>query len=157
MTARTAAGSDVVRWSLLSVALLTSVGGLFAEGGRAGVAVAVVGVAVAVATAGFYGVAVQHLGAVALVDAASAVGITLLETATLFLLVADAPPGQRLEVGTVSVPAIVLFAVGTVSLAQDRGFVTASVLLAVVVTVGGYLLHRYASVRFGGATRELDQ
>lgn len=157
MELRTPTVRDAIRGTLLVAGLLASGVGLFLDGGRIGVAVAFVGVAVALLAAGFYGVAMLHLGAIAVVDTPSIAGLALLEAAALFLVVADVRPGRRLEVGTLFVPISVLLAVGTVSLARRSDFVAASVALVAVVALGTYLLHRYAAVRFGAPTGGLDR
>jgi hypothetical protein len=135
---------------LLTVALGVSAGGLFIEAGVSGVAVAVLGVAVAIATTGTYGVAVQHLGGITVLASPSVVAILSLETAALFLLVSDM--SERLETGTLFVPVAVALAVGTVATAQSRGFVFASIALAGVVGASVYALHRYTAVRLRTTT-----
>lgn len=145
-----------IRLGLALVALVISSVGLYDDAGRLGIVVAVTGVAVAVVTAGFYGVAVHHLGVVALPDAPSLVGLVLLETAGAFLLAADAPPGRRLETGSLFVPVAVVLAVVTTVLAERQGFPSATVALAVVVGLGIYVLHRYAHARLGPVGSDLE-
>lgn len=145
------------RGILLAGSLVVSAAGLFPMIGRLGLAVAFIGVAVALTTTGFYGVAVQHFAAIAVLDELNVLVIAALETAALFLLVSDGPLGWRLSTGSLFVPVAVILAVGTVSVAQSRGFVAASIVLVSVVGFGVYLLHRYASVRVGATVREPNQ
>jgi hypothetical protein len=138
-----------VRAGLAGVALVVSSAALAVPWGRAGVVVAVAGVAVGVLTTGVYGVAVHHLGVLALAGTPRAPELILLETAATFLLAADAAPGRRLQTGVLFVPLAVVFAVGTVTVAAGRGFPAAAVLLSSVVAVAIYLCRRYARVRLG--------
>jgi hypothetical protein len=135
----------MVRGVLVTAALGVSGGGLFIEVGFLGAAVGFVGVLVAIMSTGIYGVAVQHLGSIAVLGSSSVVAILALETAALFLLVSDSK--TRLETGTLFIPVAVSLAVGTVVVASSHGFVAASTALVGVVGLSVYVFHRYAAAR----------
>ena len=148
---------DTGRLLLLGGALLAGVASLLVAAGPLGVGVAIVAVGVATVTRGGYGVGVAHLGALALVDDLPVVGVVLLEMASVFLLVQEFPPGQRLESGALAVPVTVVLAVGVATLAADRSVLTAAVSLLLVVAGGSYVLHRYGRVRLGLAAGEASE
>lgn len=156
MSARRPTTTERGRVSLLGAALVVGSATLLVEAGPLGVGVAVVSVAVALASEGVYGVALLHLGLVGLAGTPTVVGLVLLEAASVFLLVADTPPGDRIETGALVVPVAVALAVGTATLAESRGLLTAATVLVVVVALGTYLVHRYGRVRLGLAARELE-
>lgn len=141
---------------LLAVGGVVSGGALFVEAGWIGAAVALFGVAVAFLSTGFYGVALQHLGAVGLVPSPSLAGLVLLEAAAVFLLFADAPPGDRLLTGVLAVPLVIVGGVALATLAAGNGVLAAALVLVLVVAVGTYVAHRYTRVRLGIAAGELD-
>jgi hypothetical protein len=141
---------------LLVVGGAASAGALSLEAGPVGVVIALLGIAVAYVWSGFYGVAVHHLGAVGLVEAPGLPGLVLLEAAAVFLLVADAPPGDRLLTGTLAVPAAIVLGVTLATVAGGRGYLAAALVLVLVVAIGTYATHRYARVRLGLAAGELD-
>lgn len=141
---------------LLGGGLLGAAASLFVAGGPLGVVVAVVAVGVAAVTRGSYGVGVAHLGALALVDGLTVVGLVLLEMGSAFLLVQEFPPGHRFETGALAIPVVVVLAVGVATLAASRSLLTVAVVLCLVVGSGSYLLHRYGRVRLGLAAGEGD-
>jgi hypothetical protein len=150
---------------LLLVGLIVSAAGFSLDAGRftgfdamIGVGVAVFGVAVALASAGVYGVAIHHLGAFGFVGSLGLRSVLLIEAAATFLLVADVQSGDRLETGALFVPGSILLAVGLVSLARLPGqsLSTAALVLGGGVGLGSYLLHRYTRFRLGVAAEELE-
>jgi hypothetical protein len=142
--------------SLLAVGGLASTGGLFIDAGRPGIAVALGGAGIAYVTAGFYGVAIHHLGALALVGTPSLQGLVLIETAAVFLLFADVPPGHRLLSGTLAIPLAVVLGVITALLASVEGYGIAAITPVVIVAVGTYAVHRYVNVKLGLAAEEAE-
>jgi hypothetical protein len=93
---------------------------------------------------------------VGLVDAPSLPGLILLEAAAVFLLVAEAPPGDRLLTGTLAVPTAIVLGVALATVAEGRGYAAAALVLVLVVAIGTYVTHRYARVRLGLAAGELE-
>lgn len=140
---------DRLTLALAGAGFAVSAVALFVAAGPLGVAVAAVAVGVALGTTGVLGVATLHLGTIALVSTPTVVGLVFLETASFFLLVADAPPGRRLETGAFFVPIAVGLAVAVSTVGQQNGLVTGAVALVTAVALGTYLLHRYAQVRLG--------
>lgn len=141
---------------LSAVALVVASVAFFPEVGVLGLAVAAVGVGVALVTTGVTGVALLHLGALAVGGELGVVGLVLLETASAFVLVGDAPAGQRLETGALFVPVAVGLAVAVTLVAEGNGLPAGALALVVAVAVGTYVLHRYAHVRLGLANGDLD-
>jgi len=156
MSSRTQAATQRGRLALLAVALAVGGGALFLEAGPLGALVAVISVGVAIATTGVLGVATLHLGALALVNGPTVVGLVLLETASGFLLVAETPPSRRLETGARFVPVSVVLAVVILTVAEQASLAVGATALVGGVAVGTYLFHRYARVRLGLAAGELD-
>ena len=120
------------------------------------VAVAAVGVGVALLTTSVYGVTLHHLGTVAVIDQLSFVSITLLQVAAVFLLVSDTPLGDRIRTGLLLVPTILLLGSGTVVVAETSGIAVATVGVVCVLGIGVYAFHRLTIVRLGLASTEAD-
>lgn len=137
------------RLALAAVGFAVGAVALFVATGPLGVLVAVAAAGVALGATGVLGVATLHLGAIALVSTPTVVGLVLLETASFFLLVADTPPGRRLETGALFVPISVVLAVAVSTVGQQNGPVMGALALVTTVALGTYLLHRYAHVRLG--------